>query len=724
MEFTSLTPAEIASKYVNHTNRHIFLTGKAGTGKTTFLREITRKTYKNTVVAAPTGIAAINAGGVTLHSLFQLPFGAFIPQPVTIQENTAFNINTPRSLISRQQVNSHKRKLINEIELLIIDEVSMLRSDLLDAIDTVLRHIRRQRDIPFGGVQILFIGDMLQLPPVVKKPEWEVLCQFYQSPYFFDAHALKEHSPIFVELDKVYRQSDNQFIELLNRLRQNKIEEEDRRLLNRFFDESFQPDPDDGYIYITTHNIKANKKNQYELDRLSGDSYFYSAHISGDFEEHAYPHQETLELKEGAQVMFIKNDPTGQQRFFNGKIGKVSYLDKDTIQVLCNDGEEVEVERYEWENKRYTLNKKNNEIEEKSIGTFSQFPLRLAWAITVHKSQGLTFERAILDLSNSFSPGQIYVALSRLTSLKGLVLTSPLPDEDFENDLNLNSFIHSKPGLHTLENLFHSSSEDFYISSIKEAFSLFKAEKELFFLLKSYRNPEKRTLRQQFERWGSEINKEILELRSIGEKFSRQAEQSIRSGNFGYLSERTDKAYDFFKEKMKELAMKILEHSKEIKSNKKLKSYREDLKKLEESLFSHKKMMHKTSLLIKSLVNNQELTKEMLLKNEASPKKNNIATSDTKVVTLKMYQEGLSVDQIAEKRGLVRSTIEGHLSAFVKTGEVEIRDFVSEEKLNNITHIIENLNLDKLSDIKSKLGEEYSYNDIKFVLASREIKDT
>ena len=724
MDISSLSPAELAAKYVNNTNKHIFLTGKAGTGKTTFLREIINKTYKNAVVAAPTGIAAINAGGVTLHSLFQLPFGAFTPQNTSFNEESQLAVNTPKSLISRLKINSHKRKLINEIELLIIDEVSMLRSDLLDAIDTVLRYVRRNKNIAFGGIQILFIGDMLQLPPVVKKQEWELLSQFYNSQYFFDANVLRDDMPIYVELEKVYRQSDQQFIELLNRLRQNIISEEDRRLLNRHFDESFQPDPDEGYIYITTHNIKANKKNQYELDRLPADAYFYSAYISGDFEEHNYPHLETLELKEGAQVMFIKNDPTGQQRFFNGKIGTVSYLDKETIHVRCNDGEEVEVERYEWENKRYSLNKRTQEIEEKIKGTFAQYPLRLAWAITVHKSQGLTFDQAILDLSHSFSPGQVYVALSRLTSLKGLVLTTPLPDEALENDPNLTAYISSKPDTNTLRNLFHLHSDEYYLQMIQSAFTFDKVETELFFLMKSYRSKEKRTLRQPYEPWGMGINKEVIELRQIGIKFHRQAGKILTqesSKKYQLLRERLIKARDYFLPALEQLSNKIDLHYSEIKSNKKLKSYGEDLKKLSESIFSHKKMIVKAEMVIRSVSEGRDLTKQEVLRSDIykSSKKAGSQKTPTRDISFEMYKKGLDIEEIAEKRGLVSGTIAGHLSFFVKSGQLDILDFVSEEKVNNILTVIEKFPEKQLSDIKNHLGEEYTYGDIKFVLAHR-----
>lgn len=729
MKFYDLEAAEIAAKYVQNTNKHIFLTGKAGTGKTTFLREIIRKTHKNAVIAAPTGIAAINAGGVTLHSLFQLPFGSFLPNNGEWVENPQFNFNTPHSLISKQQINSSKRKLLAELELLIIDEVSMLRSDLLDAIDTVLRHVRRKPKLVFGGVQVLFIGDMLQLPPVVKNQEWEVLSKYYPSVYFFDARCLRDNPPVYIELEKVYRQTDEIFISLLNRLRNNIISDEDRQLLNRFYDETFSPEPNEGYIYITTHNIKANKKNQYELDRLPSDSYFYSAYSSGEFDEHNYPHLETLELKEGAQVMFIKNDPTGQQRFFNGKIGFVTYLDKDTIQVQCQDGENVEVERYEWENKRYTLNKSNNEIEEKVVGSFAQYPLRLAWAITVHKSQGLTFDKAILDLTHSFSPGQVYVALSRLTSLNGLMLTSPLPEEEFQNDSALTGFISNRPNIESLERLYNVSSEEFLIESVGDAFSMEKIITELFFLMRSYTHKEKKLVRSNFQSWGASINTEVSELHKVGRKFHYQSSgiiQSDEENKVSLLYERIQKAYKYFSPRMKEIKKKVSDHIKEVKSNKKLKSYVNDLKKLEDSFFAQEKMMVKLKNLISSILNEENLTKEDLLK-DSFFSTNSIQKKDktpTKLISYNFYKEGLSVEEIAEKRGLVPGTIANHLTDYVRNGQLDIHDFVSSEKVKNILKVMEKAPDNQLGTIKSFLGEEYSYSDVRFVLAMKEAENS
>ncbi len=464
--------AAIASKIINQTNRHLFLTGKAGTGKTTFLKYISEYTHKNSIVAAPTGIAAINAGGVTLHSLFQLPFGSFIPSNDRLKEyNITTQINTPQSLIRDLKMNSSKRKMLRELELLIIDEVSMVRADLLDAIDVVLRHIKRQKNRSFGGVQLLLIGDLLQLPPVVKEDEWNYLNPYYPGIYFFNAKALQQNKPLHIELNKIYRQSDKIFISLLNNLRDNSPSKEDIELLNKHYKPSFKPNRDDGYIFLTTHNRKADEINGQSLKELPGKSFNYDAEIDGDFNEYLFPVEFKLELKKGTQVMFIKNDYSGEQRYFNGKIGVISYLSSGRIEVSFNDGTPpAVVEHYTWENKKYSLNKDTNTIDENIKGTFSHYPIKLAWAITVHKSQGLTFKKAIIDVSRAFAPGQIYVALSRLISLDGLVLTGRIPLSGLEQDGALTGFLKGKETRDVLEKVLKEETPHFVADTVFKAF--------------------------------------------------------------------------------------------------------------------------------------------------------------------------------------------------------------------------------------------------------------
>lgn len=420
---------QTAVRLVNQSSRNIFLTGKAGTGKTTFLKYIRENCPKQMAVVAPTGVAAINAGGVTIHSFFQLPLSPFIPvsRDHNISDKEFVNRN---ALLSRLRFNSEKRKLFNQLELLIIDEISMVRCDTLDAIDTVLRFIRKRPNEIFGGVQLLFIGDMFQLPPVIKDQEWKILGQYYESPYFFESVVLKEEPPLYIEFSKIYRQSDERFIQVLNQVRNNELNGGGVKILESRYQPPHGRLNNEGYIILTTHNEAARDVNTRELGKLPGMSFVYDAEIAGSFTESAYPADESMVLKVGAQVMFVRNDTEKSRRFFNGKLGTVTHLAKDSIRVQCKDeDDEIEVNKVEWKNIRYTLNKTNRQMDEEVLGSFSQYPLRLAWAITIHKSQGLTFEKAIIDAGEAFARGQVYVALSRCTSLEGMILHSRIrPD--------------------------------------------------------------------------------------------------------------------------------------------------------------------------------------------------------------------------------------------------------------------------------------------------------
>ena len=412
--------------FVENTGRSIFLTGKAGTGKTTFLKTIVENSRKRPIVVAPTGVAAINAGGVTIHSFFQLPFTPYVPGS---------------KLESKFDFGREKRKIIASIDLLIIDEISMVRADLLDAIDTVLRRFR-DHYLPFGGVQLLMIGDLAQLTPVVTAEDEQILKPYYDTPYFFGSKALQQIDYVTIQLDHVYRQQEMSFIDILNQIREGHPTPEALSILNSHCKPTFIPKPEEPYIRLTTHNQLANYYNDTELKKLSGRSYLFHAEISGTFPDFSYPTAETLELKQGAQVMFVKNDPSAEHLYYNGRIGRVTYVDTYKILVLCEgDNEAIEVEPLEWENTRYTLNEETREIETEVQGVFKQYPLRLAWAITIHKSQGLTFDRAIIDANQSFAPGQVYVALSRCRSLEGLVLASPLGTRAIINDERVDSYI-------------------------------------------------------------------------------------------------------------------------------------------------------------------------------------------------------------------------------------------------------------------------------------------
>ena len=413
---TSNPELDLAWRIVENTGMHMFLTGKAGTGKTTFLKELKRRSPKRMVVTAPTGIAAINAEGMTLHSFFQLPFAPYIP-------DTVFNAGKDAY---RYRFSKEKIRIIRSIDLLVIDEISMVRADLLDAVDSVLRRYRSSH-LPFGGVQLLMIGDLQQLAPVVKAEEWELLSKHYDTPYFFSSRALAETQYATIELKQTYRQTDAHFLNLLNRVRTNTADRRVLEELNRRYKPQFVPPKEERYIRLTTHNILAQNINEGELGKIDRPTFVFNAVITGKFPEYSYPTDETLTLKQGAQIMFVKNDRSPEKRYFNGMIGEITAIDEKGFYVRSKDyPEEIRVEQEQWDNSRYTLNEKTMEITEEIEGTFSQFPVRLAWAITIHKSQGLTFSHAIIDAHDSFAHGQVYVALSRCRTLEGMVLSTPL----------------------------------------------------------------------------------------------------------------------------------------------------------------------------------------------------------------------------------------------------------------------------------------------------------
>lgn len=449
---------DLAYRFVTETSENIFLTGKAGTGKTTFLKYLKENCTKNIIVAAPTGVAAINAGGVTLHSLFQLPFHPFLPTK-----------NSKHELLAKIRYNKQRQQLLCKMELLVIDEISMVRCDVMDAIDTILKSVRRNYTIPFGGVQLLCIGDLFQLPPVVQNQEWNILNEYYTSPFFFDSLAIKEQMPLLIELNKIYRQKEEGFVALLNKVRNNALATNDFNDLHKRYDPTFRPGAEENYITLTTHNNQADLINRQQLHKLNTIPFTYNAIIESDFPENMYPADPSLALKTGAQVMFLKNDLV-QKRYFNGKIGIIKLLEKDKIIVDC-DGTDIQVSPETWENTRYTLNRRDGKLEQQQLGSFTQYPLRLAWAITIHKSQGLTFERVMIDAGEAFSSGQVYVALSRCTSLEGLVLLSKIPAAAIHNNENVikgqQSLIHKG----SLEERFAGARQVFTQQLLEDIFS-------------------------------------------------------------------------------------------------------------------------------------------------------------------------------------------------------------------------------------------------------------
>ena len=719
MELSEL--AGVTAEYVNTTDRHIFLTGKAGTGKTTFLKHIVAHTHKKAVVAAPTGIAAINAAGVTLHSLLQLPFGVFIPErtpPPAMQGQ----VTTLFNLFSNVRFNASKRDLICEIELLIIDEVSMLRADLLDCIDHMLRFLRKRRNIPFGGLQILFIGDLLQLPPVVKDAERDLLSQYYESSYFFEAKALKNNPPIHVELDKVYRQSDQEFIDMLNRFRENRQSAADIDFLNGYYRANHHAFSEQGYIHLTTHNRKADQINQKRLNDIPNPAVSFSARVEGDYPEHLYPNARELCLKEGAQVMFIKNDQGEEKRFFNGKIGRVSSLGDESIEVTCDD-EVIHVPLHKWENQRYTLNRETNEIEQKLLGSFEQYPLKLAWAITVHKSQGLTFEKAILDLSGSFAQGQVYVALSRLTSLNGLVLSSKLPLQGLDIPESMQALAESKSSLNQPTENLDADRKAYLVKTTLSHFDLAPLLRTFREHEKSFDKQENRSLKQQYLGWTQALIAELISIEEVSQNFLIQIRKIGQTeGYLHTLAERVTIAAAYFTPLLQKYSKDVLNHEMNLKDKSKLKTYRKELKGLEQAIYSRLESIRKTEMLLRFARESKVLTRqdfqptERLKGRKKDKKPTQKDKSPTAKISLSMFKEGKTIKQIAEARSLVPGTIEGHLSQFVQKGELDACQLVEKEKLDNILSLI-SPETQSFSEIKSQLNDEYTYGEIKIAFA-------
>ena len=760
-----LEPAEFVAKFISQTNKNVFLTGKAGTGKTTLLHQIVNSTYKKCVVAAPTGIAAINAKGVTLHSLFQLPFGSFIPEiqlSKTFAENS--RVSDPTSLIKNLQMFDAKRKLLRELELLIIDEVSMLRADLLDAIDVILRHVRRRNHLPFGGVQVLFIGDLLQLPPVAKDDEWAYLKPFYKSIYFFDSRVLQNNKPVYIELDKIYRQADTTFIDLLGHLRNNILTTEDFTLLNTFYKPNFKPLPEENYITLTTHNYKANELNKSFLQQLPEKSFFYDAKIEGDFYDNSYPIEKTLELKKGAQVMFVKNDPTGQQRFFNGRIGVIASLTDESIEVYFNDTKnKILVEPYTWENIKYKLNSASNEIEESVSGKFIHFPIKLAWAITVHKSQGLTFDKAVVDIGDAFAPGQVYVALSRLRSLAGLVLTSQVNANSISSDIKIADYSRTLTEEQNLKQILSAETHTFLKNYILRCFDFTALVKEIQEHADSYKKTdETKSVKQKHHAWAKELEKDLLEIQPIADKFKGQVTHILGTRQEGYmefLHKRTVAACEYFTPILKDFSKNIFKQIEKIKEEKKIKTYVQELLELEVLFFEQLKLISKSACVVESVIANKEFTgadvkriykdivrdemlrqvNEIPISNTSSGRTEKLSKSkkektkkepavkkektDTKLETFKMYKDGKSVLDIAQERSMSTGTIEGHLAHYVTKGELPGSDFISDEKAKKIIATAKKLNTLFFGQIKQSLGDEFTYSEIKFAIAAHLASD-
>jgi len=721
-----------AVSFVNHTNRCIFLTGKAGTGKTTFLRYIKQHTYKKMAIVAPTGVAAIHAGGTTIHSLFFLPFGMYLAHYESTGSEADTHIYNKQQLFSKIKLTKQRRAILQELDLLIIDEVSMLRADTLDAIDTILRWARRNA-APYGGVQMLFIGDLFQLPPVVKNQERTLLYQHYRSPFFFDAHVMQEAPPIQLELHKIYRQADIHFISLLNKIRNNCCSSEDLEKLNQYYNPIFNPKPEDAYITLTSHNHLADRINQHELDQLPGKSTCFEASVRGDFAENAFPTESKLYLKEGAQVMFIKNDKGDERKFYNGKIGIIDELNKQTGQITVRfpkENKTIVVEREEWKNLRYQYDQQTDKINEETLGTFKQYPIRLAWAVTIHKSQGLTFDKAVIDAGSSFAAGQVYVALSRLTQLEGLVLRSQISSHSIHTDPQVVAFSNNAPNHETLATLLLKEQQAYLLNNLSNTFLWNNLTIDTHTLKGEIVNkniPDKGHAFQEITRLATACNQQF----EVAEKFRAWLMKQLTSENelaIDLIHERTQKAADWFIQHLEtDLINPLQQHIDAWSIKKKNKKY---LKELTDLLVSYQRKGEriKQSTFITQAIqagrNIQDVIQEIAITSvpthtpsASQTEKPSSIKGETKRISLQLFQQGNTIEVIASKRGLTTGTVISHLIHFIGS-DIDASELLPHDKLEVITSVIKKHPGKTLTEWRRLLHHEVEFHEIRIAQAS------
>ncbi len=805
---------ELAWNFIEKTNRSIFLTGKAGTGKTTFLHKIKAESKKRLVVVAPTGVAAINAKGVTIHSFFQMPFGPILPEGAQ---------NAHQKAEFAQKFNKKKLDILRSMDLLIIDEISMVRADLLDGIDQVLRRFKN-RERAFGGVQVLMIGDLQQLAPVVKPHEWDLLRAHYPNPYFFSSQAFKKVQAVGIELKHIYRQDDQVFIDILNEIRNNKLSDASAKKLNERYIPNFSPPKNAGYITLTTHNNRAQSMNQLELQKLKTHSRFFKATIEGKFPAHAYPTHEKLELKVGAQVMFVKNDSQPEKRYFNGKIGTITQMDGEEIVVRCpEDDFDIHVNEEVWDNIKYTINAKSKAIEEDKVGSFTQIPLRLAWAITIHKSQGLTFEKAVIDAQASFAHGQTYVALSRCKSLEGIVLLNPLSHKSIINDDRVTSFTQHVeahlPGqielnasqqayqLMLMEDLFNFQSLLYPIRRLISIYNTFESslkgviieplmsiqDEGIFPLQKvsqsfkaqlhnlsiaSKKLPQddvtiqerlqkginyflnfsedklqkpfskityltdnqavKKDLQKQLTIFEEQLAQKVFVLKGLSKGFSTQLYLELRAKAIlvkaKAKSKKTSRNPEYTSTDHPELFSQLRSWRDQMAQEEAVPHFHiitqatlfelchflpTTLKELAAVYGFGKKKMEQFGEELLSIIgqyteaHQAKPVENILTSKEKKKKKNPKGTSHQ--ISFDLFKQGFSIQEIAKKRDYAVSTIEVHLAKFVASGDIPVTDLIPKDRFHTLRDLMTETNYDSLSDLKRKIGGDYSYFELRLV---------
>lgn len=747
---------------INQSNQSIFLTGKAGTGKTTLLHKIIHTTHKNAVVVAPTGIAALNAGGVTIHSMFQIAPIAYVPDLTYLpSSDEATRVESVASLAKIFKMGAAKLSVIRSMDLLIIDEVSMLRADTLDAIDYVMRKIRR-RERPFGGVQVLFIGDLMQLPPVVKNDEWRILNKYYNSMFFFDAQVIKQSPPVYVELKKIYRQRDEKFISILNHLRNNVINHDDMKVLDQYIKGDIDLQKLDGHIYLTTHNAKADNINVHSLANISSKPYTYKADIQGDFPDRIFPVDEKLILKVGAQIMFTKNDPNPEKRYYNGKMGIVHSLSNDEIYVKFPDENfTFELEKYEWSNVKYKVNENTKEVEEETIGTFVQYPIKLAWAITIHKSQGLTFDKAILDVADVFQPGQAYVALSRLRSLDGLILVDQLKMRNISSDQSVMNYAQNEADLETIQDILKVETKKYLQDYIVKSFDFQKIINHWHRHASTYNGQATNSEKTKHYNWAKHQAISISKTAEVSQKFIKWINEQFAWSEFELyrIEQKVKGANDHFFVILDEVYESLVSKMVELSRVKRIKEYYNELGDLEDELaktiFGMVKSMHIISCInhgkeldksnvkddfiekyrISKLAKVKDIMKKKnvsILGDEAAFERVNIykakkekpkkADKSTYEITLDWWVAGKKLDEIAIERKLTLSTIEAHMAKLIEDKKVSPQDVIPSAELKKLDEIFGDYKGGELGEMKEMAGADFSFGLLRLYRAYLKIK--
>lgn len=695
------TITDLALSFINKTNKHIFLTGKAGTGKTYFLKQLKKYCAKKYIVLAPTGVAAVNAEGVTLHSFFCLPLAIIRPDD--------------KNVLSTIRFDASKKTLIQELELIIIDEASMIRADILDAVDKILRMVRNKPDIVFGGLQVVFIGDLFQLSPIVIAEDWESLKVYYKSEFFIDAFSYTEAQPICLILEKVYRQQDIEFINLLNDIRVGKNDDVTTSKLNAFY-QSESTVTFENSVVLTTHRKDAEQINTVNLEKLPGRPYVFKALVSGDFDENSFPADQSLTLKIGAQVMLIKNDGGIDKRYFNGKIGIVETIAELKIGIRFPDDTTLEIEKEIWQKIEYIFSPTNETIFQSEVGSFQQFPLRLAWAITIHKCQGLTFENAIIDASDAFSPGQVYVALSRLTSPQGLKLRSRIPSKAITIHQRVLDFFDDQPSIEQTELIFKQERSKSLQQQILDKFD--------FTAIHDHLQHQQRKF--GFETSYSDLTKLFSKLLEYSHRFVDELKALFFSGNKEIVEKRFLSAASYFSGELSKLIVLLSGEREKVKASTLRKNYYLSIKQTISILEKTNTAFSLAGQLINELFEEKEIHQTFEVGNNLEKnslpdvKKANNNSNKNEEITLNLFKGGKTVQQIAEERKLTRDTIENHLTSFLSAGEVLITDLISNDRLKSILELLNAPGNQSIVSIKAKIPE-VSFGQIKAVMTYKSI---